>query len=287
MNTSKLLDISCFQHDRRFSRNNALVMSTLCALSYYAPEDQVEWAGRQPSVRALHFLDVPETGTQVSVVETERALLVAPRGTPLTLDRTPGVALQAQDLLNDFNAWPVQNYSGSARVHAGFKKAADGVWGQLKPYLEQARAGQKAIHFAGHSLGAAVAINLADRMHHELGVLPDSLTTLGAPDVGWAAERRHLQEIGLEERTLRFVNNIDPVPGAVPLGSPLGKTVYFDHRGDAQLGEGRRTLDRLQGLTQAVRELSFNPLQDHFPLEYRRLIGRKDNAALLDGLSQP
>lgn len=285
METSKLLDISCFQHDRRFSRNNALVMSTLCALSYYAPEDQMEWAKQQPGVKALHYLDVPETGTQVTLVETEKALMVAPRGTPLTLDRTPGVALQWQDLANDLNAWPVHNYAGTARVHAGFKRAADGVWDQLKPYLEQARAGHKAIHFAGHSLGAAVATNLADRMHHELNSLPDTLTTLGAPDVGWSGERRHLQEIGLEERTLRFVNNIDPVPGAVPLGKPLGKTVYFDRQGDAQLGEDRRTLDRLKGLGQALRELDFNPLQDHFPLEYRRLIGKKANAALLNGLS--
>ncbi|MBN9417591.1 MAG: lipase family protein [Candidatus Eremiobacteraeota bacterium] len=287
MDATKLLDVSCFQHDRRFSRNNALVMATLCALSYYAPEDQMEWAKNQPAVQSLHFLDVPATGTQVSVIETEKALMIAPRGTPLTLDRSPGVALQGQDLLNDLNAWPVQNYDGSARIHAGFKNAADGVWEQLKPFLEQARAGHKAIHLAGHSLGAAIATNLADRMHHELGALPETLTTLGAPDVGWSGERRHLQEIGLEERTLRFVNNIDPVPGAVPFGQPLGQTVYFDHQGEAQLGEQAHTLDRLKGLAQAVRSLDFNPLQDHFPLEYRRLIGRKSNAALLDGLSQP
>lgn len=284
METSKLLDVSCFQHDRRFSRNNALVMATLCALSYYAPEDQMEWAKEQPGVKALHYLDVPETGTQVTLVETDQALLVAPRGTPLTLDRTPGVALQWQDLANDLNAWPVQNYDGSARVHGGFKRAADGVWNQLKPYLEQARASHKAIHFAGHSLGAAVATNLADRMHYEMQTLPDSLTTLGAPDVGWSKERRHLQEIGLEERTLRFVNNIDPVPGAVPLGESLGQTVYFDHQGKARRGEGRHTLDRFKGLGRALRGLDFNPLQDHYPLEYRRLIGKKANAALLDGL---
>jgi len=280
-----LLDISTFQHDRRFSRNNALVTSTLCALSYYAPEDQMKWASRQPSVKSLNYLDVPKTGTQVSVVETEHLLFVAPRGTPLTLDRTPGVALQWQDLANDLNALPVKNYDGSARVHAGFKRAADGVWDQLKPYLEQARASNKAIHFTGHSLGAAIAIQLADRMHHEMQILPETLTTLGAPDVGWSKERLHLQEIGLEERTLRFVNNIDPVPGAVPLGKPLGQTVYFDHKGQAHKGEGRHTLDRLKGLGQAVRELDFNPLQDHFPLEYRSLIGKKANAALLDGLS--
>lgn len=285
METSKRLDISCFQHDRRFSRTNALVMATLCALSYYGPEDQMQWAQDQPGVKALHSLDVPETGTQVTLIETDKALLVAPRGTPLTLVRTPGVALQWKDLANNLNAWPVQNYDGSARIHAGFKKAADGVWDQLKPYLEQARAGNKAIHFAGHSLGAAVAINLADRMHHEMQTLPDSLTTLGAPDVGWSQERRHLQEIGLEERTLRFVNNIDPVPGAVPLGEPLGQTIYFDHQGEAQLGEQTRTLDRLKGLGKALKELDFNPLQDHFPLEYRRLIGKKANAAVLDGLS--
>ena len=244
----------------------------------------MEWAAKQPGVKALHCLDAPETGTQVSLIETDRALLVAPRGTPLTLARTPGAALQWKDLANDLNAWPVRNYDGSAYVHAGFKKAADGVWSQLQPYLEQARASHKAIHFAGHSLGAAVAIHLADRMHHEMQSLPETLTTLGAPDAGWSKERRHLQEIGLEERTLRFVNNLDPVPGAVPLGKPLGQTVYFDHRGEARLGEGRRTLDRLQGLGQAICRFDFNPLQDHLPLEYRRLIGKKANAAVLDGL---
>jgi hypothetical protein len=284
METNKLMDIGCFQHDRRFSRNNALVMATLCALSYYAPEDQMTWASRQPSVKSLHFLDSKETGTQVSVIETDKALLVAPRGTPLTFDRTPGIALEGQDLANDFNAWPVKNYDGSARVHAGFKRASDGIWDQLKPYLEQARASHKAIHMCGHSLGAAVATNLADRMHHELQILPDSLTTLGAPDVGWVKEQRHLREIGLEARTLRFVNNIDPVPGAVPLGKPLGKTVYFNHEGQAELGEGPHTLDRLKGLGDSLRHLQFNPLQDHFPLEYRRLIANKDNAALLNGL---
>lgn len=36
METNELLDIGCFQHDRSFTRNNALVMATLCALSYYA-----------------------------------------------------------------------------------------------------------------------------------------------------------------------------------------------------------------------------------------------------------
>ena len=276
-------DISCFQHDRRFSRNNALVMATLCALSYYAPEDQLEWAQQQPSVRGLHYLDCPQTGTQVSLVETDQALLVAPRGTPLTLDRKKDVALQWQDLANDLNAWPVQNYDGSGRVLSGFKRAADGIWTQLKPYLEQARASHKAIHFSGHSLGAAVATHLADRMHHEMNALPDSLTTLGAPDVGWSKEQRHLQEIGLEERTLRFVNNIDPVPVAVPLGQPLGTTVYFDRRGQAQQGEQGHGRDRLLGLAHSLSKLQLDPLQDHYPLEYRRLIGRASNAPLLDG----
>lgn len=288
------LDFGIFQSRKRFCRENALVMSTLCALSYHSPNDQREWQTQQPNVRGLHLLDskdnvrlgheAEDTGTQVSVVETADALLVGARGTPLTLSREEGVALQWQDLKNDLNGWPVKNYDGSARVHGGFKRAADGIWEQLKPLLKQALAAHKAIHFAGHSLGAVIATHLADRMHHELKALPESLTTLGSPDPGWADEQKHLRQIGLAERTLRFVNNIDPVPGVLPWGKPIGRTIYLDSRGQAQVGEGSRFGDRWRGVGLALLQARFNPLQDHFPSEYRNLIAAPQNAATLNSL---
>jgi hypothetical protein len=288
------LDFGIFQADKRFCRANALVMSTMGSLAYHSPHDQMEWATQQPSLKALHCLDsknnqllgcaAPDTGTQVSVVETDKALLVAARGTPLTLLPKENAGLQWQDLANDCNTWPVANYNQSGRVAAGFKRAADGIWEQLKPLLSQAMASHKAIHFSGHSLGAAIATHLADRMHHEMQALPVSLTTLGAPDVGWAGERRHLRSIGLEERTLRFVNNLDPAPALLPFGQPLGTTIYFDSQGRAQLGDQGRGLDRLRGLGLALLRLQLNPLQDHFPQEYRTLIAAPENAATLNSL---
>ena len=285
------LDFGIFQSEKRFSRANAVVMSTMCSLAYHGPKDQLEWASQQPSLKRLHLLDskdnaqlgcaAPDTGTQLSVVETDKALLVAARGTPLSL----GADLQWQDLANDLNGWPVSNYDRSGLVLGGFKRAADGIWEQLKPLLSQALASQKAIHFAGHSLGAAIVTHLADRMHHELHQLPVSLTTLGAPDVGWSGQRQHLRIIGLEERTLRFVNNIDPAPALVPFGAPLGTTVYFDSHGQAQLGEQGHALDRLRGIGVALGRLQLNPLQDHYPHEYRTLIAAPENGPLLNSLT--
>lgn len=288
------LDFGIFQTNKRFCRENALVMSTMCSLSYHSPKDQREWATQQPSVRQLHLLDssdnvvlgcqAEDTGTQLTVVETEKALLVAARGTPLTLSREPGVALQWEDLKNDLNALPVENYDGSARVHGGFKRAADGIWEQLKPLLSQAMAANKVIHFTGHSLGAVIATHLADRMHQEFKSVPESLTTLGSPDPGWSGEKQHLREIGLDQRTLRFVNNIDPVPGVIPFGDSIGKTVYLDSRGRAQVGEGSHFGDRWRGVGKALLHARFNPLQGHFPSEYRAAIALPENAEILNSL---
>jgi len=286
------LDIGIFRHQRRFCQENALVMATLSALAYLNPHEQEEWAQQQPSVKALHCLDSannaaeglssPDTGTQVTVIETDQALFISPRGTPLNI--RPGANLQWQDLKNNLSGWPCQNYAGTARVHRGFKRAAEGIWEQLKPLLSQALASHKAIHMSGHSLGGAIAIQLADRMHHELKALPESLTTLGSPAVGWSAQQKHLEIIGLDQRALSFVNNIDPIPGIVPGGKLTGKSIYFDSQGQASEGLEGRGIDRLKGIAQALGGLNFNPLQDHYPREYRNLMAAAENAALLNSL---
>ncbi|MCA9791666.1 MAG: lipase family protein [Candidatus Eremiobacteraeota bacterium] len=288
------IDYSTFDPKDKISRDNAVILSSAAAITYTSPEFQAEFFKNQAAVKKFEFLDsknnaargvcAPDTGTQVSLIETDDALIVASRGTPLELSDNPDTNLQTQDLINDLNAWPTKNYDGSALVHSGFKNAADGIWGQLKPHLEEAEAAGKSLHFVGHSLGAAISTHLCDRLFQEMHALPTSLVTIGGPAVGWGDELAHLESIGLAGRTTRFVNNIDPVVGAVPLGAQIGTQVYFGADGKAQVGDGWRVGDRLEGLKQAAIGFELNPLQDHYPVVYHDLIARPDNAEVLSGL---
>ena len=272
------------------------IAAALSLLSYAHPRTQREKLEKIEGFQDFAFLDsrlnaslghqAPDTGTQVSVVSTREALWVAARGTPLERSREPETDLQWQDLRNDLSAWPTSNYAGTALVASGFKRAADGIWEQLMPHLAQAMAEHKAIHLTGHSLGAAVATHLGERMHHELNSLPDTLTTLGSPDVGWRGQQQHLRQLGLEGRTVRFVNHIDPVPGSVPLGKPLGTTVYINSQGLLETG-ARHFSDRLKGVGQALLQLNLNPLQDHYPMRYYEAIKDPRNAQALEQLGQP
>lgn len=285
------LDYSSFDPKETFTRDNAVLLSSAAALSYASPEFQQEYFSKQASIEEFHFLDSknntegPDTGTQVSVVETGEALIVATRGTPLELSDDPDTNLQLVDVVNDLNAIPTKNYDESAYVHSGFKNAADGIWEQLQPHLAEAKAEGKDIHLAGHSLGAAISTHIASRMALEMKTLPTSLHLVGGPATGWAGQKEHLQEIGMEDRTIRYVHNTDPVVGAVPLGAHVGEQVYFDSDGQAELGDGYRIGDRLEGFKDAILSGNWNPLSAHLPVTYHKLIADPKNGAVLDKLA--
>jgi hypothetical protein len=292
------VDLSQFHPHKIYTPNNAATMAALATMAYSTPKDQKAHLDRQAAVEDFHFLDsknneqlgidFPDTGTQVSVVETSQAVLIAARGTspPWLSNMGSENDVQWQDYLADLNAVPTPNYDGSAPVHAGFKEAADGIWTQLKPYLEMARAAHKPVHFAGHSLGAAVALQLADRMHNELGILPLSVTRTGGPDIGWDDEKKHLEEIGLAARTVNFVNNSDPIPMVLPLGETAGARVYFDRHGQARLEPGSHCLDRIVGTVAGLARCHPSPLYEHVPVFYNDRILDPKNSAVLQELQQ-
>ena len=159
------VDLGKFQAHKTFTPGNAASMAALATLAYSAPADQKRHLARQPAIESIHLLDsknnrklgieAPDTGTQLTVVETCDALLVAARGTtpPWIANVGKDTELQWQDYVDDIDTVPVRNYDSSADVHAGFKDAADGIWGQVSPLLQQAAAAHKAIHISGHSLG--------------------------------------------------------------------------------------------------------------------------------------
>lgn len=292
------VDIGKFRATKVFTPTNAATMAALATMAYSTPEDQKKHLDEQPAVKGYRFLDskdnaklgidTPDTGTQVSVVETDKALLVAARGTTPPWFASPGAENQAQwqDYLSDIATVPVQNYNASGLVHSGFKEAADGIWGQLKPILQTAHETHKAIHLSGHSLGAAIALQLGDRMKEELGYLPQSVTRTGGPNIGWGDENKHLVHNGLAARTTNFVNNTDPVPLVLPKGVSSGQTVYFNRNGAAELEGGPHVVDRTLGSLQGWVKGKPMPLWDHVPQLYNEAIQNPQNASTLKKLQR-
>lgn len=284
------VDLGAFRGDKVFTPTNGAILAAVATMAYSEPVDQRAHLRKQPGLVSYHFLDSAnnsggesDTGTQVSLVETRDALLVAARGTtPPLISKDP----QWQDYFHDIAALPVSNYAGTASVHGGFKLAADGIWTQLKPYLEQARAANKAVHFAGHSLGAAIALQLADRAATEMDLLAGSVVRTGAPDIGWSGQDEHLQANGLAERTVNFINNTDPVPLALPGGVTTGHQVYFDRNGKAALEKGVHWWNRGLGSLQGLMKGNINPLYDHVPSFYNEKIQDPKNAQVLVDLER-
>jgi hypothetical protein len=293
------VDLGKFEAGKTFSQNNAVDLAALASLSYSAPEDQAEHLRKQKGVKQFYQLSSADNarlgiadadkGANLTVVETENALIVAARGTAPPWLNNAGLenSWSWKDLSADLNAVPVYNYAGDALVHQGFKDQADSIWAQLKGLLQTALAAHKAIHMTGHSLGAAVALQLADRMQTELGVLPQSVLRLGGPDIGWADEKAHLERTGLADRTYNVHNSGDPIPLVLPGGKMAGREIYLDRKGEADLDGGRHLLDRALGQIQDVRTgHAAIPLYRHFPQFYISGLSDPANARTLGSLEK-
>lgn len=293
------VDLGSFQPEKVFTRNNAACLAALATVSYSTPQDQADHLRRQDAVKSFHILssannaalgiNAADRGANVTVVETDGALFVAARGTapPWLGNHGQENEWSWKDLAADLNTIPVKNYDGSAMVHEGFKDQADSIWAQLKPLLQTALASHKAIHMTGHSLGAAVAMQLADRMHHETGVLPQSLLRMGGPDIGWKDEKKHLDEIGLSDRTVNILNSGDPVPLALPGGQAAGHELYFDRNGRADISGGSHVIDRARGqLNDFLSGHGAIPLYRHFPQFYNQGLADDRNAKVLAQLEE-
>lgn len=167
----------------------------------------------------------------------------------------------------------------TGRVHHGFREGIDRIWNALDAKLRELD-GTRAVWFAGHSLGAALAALAADRYGRARGI-----STLGSPRVG-DLEFAAAFDRKLEGRSLRFVNDQDVVTH-VPAFLPhlpykhvarrrfIAPDGTISDRGPAikaffagLIGDPLHVLEVINGLATGVLRHPPEFLLDHMPKSY-------------------
>ncbi|NGO71024.1 lipase family protein [Streptomyces boncukensis] len=210
---------------------------------------------------------LPLTDTQAFVAGSDHMVVVAFRGTEPT---------QARDWLSDVDAPGTTGPGGHGMVHVGFAQALDVVHQELTKTVEEFRDQDQTLWITGHSLGAALAMLAAARLHFEApGLLADGVHTFGQPRTG-DRDLADAYDAAFTARHFRFVNNNDVVPQLPP--EPLYHHVkalrYFD--ADGNLHESMSTAGNLADHARGFAQNAFAPgtdaIQDHRMTAYLPLL---------------
>jgi hypothetical protein len=196
---------------------NALWLAEFCRLSYR--NDRPGFASRESFIagrgwREKRFFDTNGTQGGLYVNDGIHRAVLAFRGTS-----------QLTDALVDGLA-VLMPWEGPGRVHAGFHAALGHVWAEVRAALLDT---PQPVFFAGHSLGAALAILSAARCIQDPAMRrPAALYTIGAPRVGNADFVATLRGV----HHSRIVNDADIVPTVPPVLPLLPARAVYQHGGE-------------------------------------------------------
>lgn len=193
---------------------NALYLARACELAYLAESDA---SPRFQSELGLAAKLISVDNTQVYVAESDDALVVAFRGSeaPNTLD---GLKDWLLTNANNYLILP-EGQSGTdfaaasvgARFHRGFLDALAMVWGPLFAAVDQAqKAKERPLWVTGHSLGGAIALLAAWRLHRNFLAVHE-IVTFGAPMIGNDAAAKAFEQ-EFSGKIYRYVDLEDVVP---------------------------------------------------------------------------
>jgi len=135
-------------------------------------------------------------------------------------------------------------------VHRGFMNATESFWPDLPEKLSDFRGRGQTIWITGHSLGGALALLAAVKLHMEHGLEIAGIYTYGQPPVGRGGFCANLAK-HFPNRYFRFVNHIDAVSDATLFfRHPAREVRYFDTSGKLWEGDPPwrvSILDRIRG----------------------------------------
>lgn len=148
-----------------------------------------------------------QSETQAFVMANEQIIITAFRGTE------PNVL---KDVLTDAKAALVPAPNNQGKIHKGFGKALNDVYGQIsQTIVNEFQDNGQSLWFTGHSLGAALATLAAREFQLETGRFPQGIYTFGQPRTGNLAFAQAFDS-QLQSVMFRFVNNNDVVPHLPP-----------------------------------------------------------------------
>jgi hypothetical protein len=196
-----------------------------CRLIYREDEPSRKDFFRRNGLEEVRFFNVGDT--QGALVRGDGFAVLAFRGT-----------LGKGDFLTNLDFPPV-DWPGEGKVHKGFKRQFDDVWGDVKDRLSGI---DVPVFYSGHSLGAALATLAAATRFLEGGTPPAALYSFGSPRVGTTAFMHALPDDFLH---CRVVNDRDVVPTVPPrrliVGLPdfhhVGIPHQIDHEGHLRRGK--------------------------------------------------
>jgi len=243
--------------ERLDQMHRSLLFAEISMLSY------LHDAEVRPVFERLGFTDVryiERDGAQAYALGNHDDLVIVCRGTEPN---------EWNDLKADANAWTDLSET-VGRVHRGFKREVDDIWPTLEGLLV---AEERAIWFAGHSLGGAMATICAGRCEYSDKVAKPikAVYTYGSPRVG---TKRYIQHAKLTH--LRWVNNNDIVTRVPPrwLGyHHTGTRMYLDRNGAVRkFNASQRAKDRAAGFRAGLKKRQFDHFSDHAVADYVRHI---------------
>jgi triacylglycerol lipase len=238
---------SPFSLDPGFSLSNASAMAWMSQLAYEAtdllnPNARVAAIGAKLGLQATAFAH--SFSSRLRMTSARGVIAVGPNAIVVAFTGTE--PLSAIDWAADFEA-----RLSLDDVHKGFEAAVDGAWATIKPAIAANVASGKALFFAGHSMGGALAVIAAARAVKEK-VKVTAVYTIGGARSGGA---EFAGDYPLGDATFRLVYGDDMVtalPPMSPLGyrhvgcmvfCPRGKTFAEVH--PSPVGEDNRLLDEV------------------------------------------
>ncbi|TDV35921.1 lipase family protein [Actinophytocola oryzae] len=251
-----------------YSARQAYCMAKAADLAYKDPRT-IESTAREwgfEEVRHHHTTFTPPfalTDTQAYTMASPTMIVTAFRGTE---------PVQTRDWLSDTTTPPWPGPSGVGLMHYGFAEALVAVFPEVRAAITELRDQDQTIWFTGHSLGGALAMLAAARLHFE----EPSLTANGVYTYGQPRTCDRVladaYDKALGGRTFRVVNNNDIVAQVPP--EPVFHHVreirYIDSSGKVQESQplADNLLDRGKGLTADAFAPGSDGLRDHLMKAY-------------------
>jgi len=184
------------------------------ALLVYGNNDFIQTHGAKLITAGFTIKFKSVKTTQYLVAHNDKFIVIAIRGTEI--DNFWG-AISDWAVNLEFELKRDESVESGGKVHEGFIELINQAWPEIEADVRQVQndGAQRTLWITGHSLGAGLATLAAERARIA-GFDVSGVYTWGSPRVGDKTFKQKYTDLGLADRTFRFVNNTDTVPKIPP-----------------------------------------------------------------------